>query len=232
MGSLCIIPARGGSKRIPRKNIKDFLGKPIIAYSIETALKSELFDEVMVSTDDEEIAKIAVEYGAKVPFMRTKENSNDFATTLDVIEEVLKSYQKIDKSFNEICCMYPCAPFSTKELLKESKDLLLKYGYDSVFPVVPFSYPIQRALILGDNAEAQMITPENANSRTQDLENTYHDSGQFYWIHPNQVLNKKKIITDNVGVVEVSELSCHDIDTLSDWKLAELKFTLLKSNRV
>src|SRR5690606_21558885 len=141
--NLCIIPARGGSKRIPRKNIKDFLGKPIIAYSIEAALKSELFQEVMVSTDDEEIAEIAKQYGAKVPFMRSTETSDDYATTMEVLREVVKDYGSKGMYFENICCIYPTAPFVSSERLKEAYDVLLNHNYDSVIPVMRFGYPIQ-----------------------------------------------------------------------------------------
>ena len=146
MSNLCIIPARGGSKRIPRKNIKLFLGKPIIVYSIEAAMDSKLFDEVMVSTDDPEIAEIATKFGATVPFFRTEKTSNDFATTFDVIEEVLSEYKKIDKIYDIACCLYACAPFVTSNELTESLQMLEKNNYDSVFPVMPFGFPIQRSL--------------------------------------------------------------------------------------
>ena len=146
MTKLCIIPARGGSKRIPKKNIKLFLGKPIIAYSIEAAIESKLFDVVMVSTDDDEIKEIAISYGASVPFLRSKKNSDDFATTYDVIEEVLLKYKEVGENFEIACCIYSCAPFVTKEKLNESLKLLNTNKYDSVFPVIQFEFPIQRAL--------------------------------------------------------------------------------------
>ncbi len=226
MGSLCIIPARGGSKRIPRKNIKDFLGKPIIAYSIETALKSELFDEVMVSTDDEEIAKIAVEYGAKVPFMRTKENSNDFATTLDVLYEVLNGYINKGLEFDQVCCFYPCAPFVSVELIQQAYRKMMKNNYDIIFPVLAYSHPIQRAFKISDTDTLVLFDEEHRNSRSQDLEKSYHDSGQFYLIQAQKILKKKDVLTGFIGFVEVSELECQDIDTMIDWKIAELKYSL------
>ena len=150
MSSIAIIPARGGSKRIPRKNIRDFFGKPIIAYSIEAALASGIFDEVMVSTDDEEIAKVAQEYGAKVPFFRSEENSGDMAMTVPVLIEVLQEYEKIGRVYNYLCCIYPCAPFVTAGRLKEGMELLRSSGADSVLPVVRFSYPPQRCLVIRD----------------------------------------------------------------------------------
>ena len=225
MGNICIIPARGGSKRIPRKNIKYFLGKPIIAYSIQAALDSLLFDEVMVSTDDSEIAKIAVKYGAKVPFKRSDKNSDDFATTFDVIEEVIISYKNEGREFDNLCCLYACAPFVTKELILESFQKLKSNNFDTVFPVIPYSFPIQRALIV-KNGKIFMIKENNLQSRTQDLEKTYHDVGQFYCCKIDRIMLNKKILTNNTGGIFVTELDAQDIDNHIDWKLAELKYSL------
>lgn len=225
MANLAIIPARGGSKRIPKKNIKDFLGKPIIAYSIEAALKSNLFDEVMVSTDDEDIAKIALKYGAKVPFLRSKENANDFATTFDVIEEVLLKYKAKGEVFESACCIYSCAPFVSLENLKEAH-LKLK-DFDTVFPVVKYGFPIQRALRKDENNSLCFFQPENALMRSQDLEASYHDAGQFYWFKTNNILNSKALMTKNTGCIVLPETQVQDIDNEMDWKLAELKFKLL-----
>ena len=225
MGNICIIPARGGSKRIPRKNIKYFLGKPIIAYSIQAALDSLLFDEVMVSTDDSEIAKIAVKYGAKVPFKRSDKNSDDFATTFDVIEEVIISYKNEGREFDNVCCLYACAPFVTKELILESFQKLKSNNFDTVFPVIPYSFPIQRALIK-KNGKIFMIKENNLQSRTQDLEKTYHDVGQFYCCKIDRIMLNKKILTNNTGGIFVTELDAQDIDNHIDWKLAELKYSL------
>ena len=169
MGNICIIPARGGSKRIPRKNIKEFLGKPIIAYSIKAALDSGLFDEVMVSTDDVEIADIAKKLGAKVPFMRSAKNSDDFATTFDVIEEVIQVYKTQGKRFENICCIYSCAPFITSELLFKAYDLLTQKKFDTVFPIIAYSFPIQRALRV-NQGKVSMILKDNLNIRSQDIE--------------------------------------------------------------
>ena len=226
MRNLAIIPARGGSKRIPRKNIRDFLGKPIIAYSIEVALQSGLFEEVMVSTDEHEIAEIAVRYGAKVPFYRSAEASGDQATTMDVIKEVKSEYQKqFSREFDLICCIYPAAPLIKSEYLKNGLDLLLSSNYDCVFPIVAFGYPVWRGLEITHEGKARMIWPEYKNIRTQDLSKVYHDAGQWYWLNMNQI--KDSVFTRHTGSVILSEVETQDIDNLSDWTLAEMKYRLL-----
>ena len=225
MGNICIIPARGGSKRIPRKNIKEFIGKPIIAYSIKAALDSGLFDEVMVSTDDVEIADIAKKFGAKVPFMRSAKNSDDFATTFDVIEEVIQVYKTQGKRFENICCIYSCAPFITSEILLKAYDLLIQKKFDTVFPIIAYSFPIQRALRV-NQGKVLMILKDNLNIRSQDLEKSFHDAGQFYWCNTKQLLSSEKLITLNSGGIEISELDAQDIDNEMDWNLAELKYQL------
>ena len=228
MSKICIIPARGGSKRIPRKNVNLFLGKPIIAYSIEAALNSKLFDEVMVSTDDSEIAEIAKKFGAKVPFLRSRVTSTDFATTYDVIEEVLLMYKSIKINFEYVCCLYPCAPFVTNKELLNSYEILKANKFDSVFPVMSFGFPIQRALKINSNQTTTFFYPEFNLTRTQDLEKSYHDAGQFYWMNIKKCMKLKKILTDNSGAIIISELKGQDIDNESDWKLAELKYELLQ----
>ena len=228
MKRIAIIPARGGSKRIPRKNIKLFLGKPIIAYSIEAALKSNLFDKVIVSTDDKEIAEIALKFGAKVPFLRSQNTSNDFSSTFDVIEEVSKDLKALNEVFDYTCCIYPCAPFTSIENLLLSYNLLIKNKFDSVFPILPFSVPIQRALTYKED-KIDFLKNEYSLSRSQDLEKSYHDAGQFYWINTQVCLVRKSIITDNSGGIILSELEGQDIDNETDWKLAELKYELLQS---
>ncbi|MGV6861922.1 MAG: pseudaminic acid cytidylyltransferase [Putridiphycobacter sp.] len=228
MSNLCIIPARGGSKRIPRKNIKDFLGKPIIAYSIEAALKSNLFDEVMVSTDDIEIAEIAQKFGAKVPFMRSQKNSDDFATTFDVLNEVIEKYKKEGILFEYACCIYPTAPLVTVNKILIAKEMLMNKKFDTVFPILQYSFPIQRALKKEDD-KITMINPENLNKRSQDLENSYHDAGQFYFLNIEQVLSKGKILTNNTGGVLITDIEGQDIDNYDDWKLAELKYKIINN---
>jgi len=229
MRKVAIITARGGSKRIPGKNIKPFLGKPIIAYSIEAAKNSGLFDEIMVSTDDETIAATAEQYGATVPFFRSAQNANDYATTADVLVEVIKTYEEKGQYFSHACCIYPCAPFITGERLKEGFDLLVQKEVDAVFPVMKFHYPIQRALKIKDNGLIAMFQPEHLMTRSQDLEPAYCDSGQFYWLDVPRFLEKKSIWTDNTATIVLPDLEGHDIDTLEDWKVAEVKYKILNS---
>jgi len=223
MDRIAIIPARGGSKRIPRKNIKPFLGKPIIAYSIEAALNSNLFDEVMVSTDDEEIAEVAKKYGASVPFFRSKENADDHATLNDVLEEVMQGYEQLGKKYDIGCCLLPTAPFITEGNLQKGYNLLISNTFDSVRPMARFSYPIQRAFKLGAKGQVVMMHPELYKVRSQDLEVAYHDTGQFYWFRIPTLLK-----SSNRGAFEIAETEFQDIDTLTDWKLAEIKYQYLQ----
>jgi len=224
LGNIAIIPARGGSKRIPRKNIKLFLGKPILAYSIEAALESNLFDEVMVSTEDEEIASIAIKYGATIPFKRSLENAGDFSTTVDVILEVIEEYKKIDKYYENGCCIYPTAAFVTKEKLKKGLSLLKKNNYDTVLPVLRYSFPIQRAFKQTTKGKIKMFFSEFLETRSQDLEEAFHDAGQFYWFNITRLESSKKLWTENTGMIAISDLEAHDIDTIADWHTAEFKF--------
>ena len=223
MKNLAIIPARGGSKRIPRKNIKEFLGKPIIAYSIETALKTGLFDEVMVSTDDMEIAEVAKRFGGSVPFMRSAETSSDYATTADVLKEVIAKYQELRLEFDNFCCFYATAPLVQSKDVVSAFERLQQSDFTCVYPVVQFSYPIWRCLDLSDDGTMTRHWPEYENSRSQDLPKEYHDTGTFYWYKTREWLagNIK------VGGIEVSETTIQDIDTETDWKLAEMKYQLL-----
>lgn len=225
MKNIAIIPARGGSKRIPRKNIKSFMGKPIIAYSIEAALQSGLFEEVMVSTDDDEIAGIARECGAKVPFMRSAETSNDYAGTADVILEVLEMYEMLGRKFDTVCCIYPTAPFVTLDRLTEAYSKLTE-GIDSVFTCVAYSYPVQRSLHIVDE-RISLVYPEYATSRSQDLEPFYHDAGQFYVTRTTAFNQEKTFWGQNTVGLILSELEVQDLDTLTDWTLAEMKYKLL-----
>ncbi|MDE6433373.1 MAG: pseudaminic acid cytidylyltransferase [Lachnospiraceae bacterium] len=227
--SIAVITARGGSKRIPRKNIKEFCGKPIIQYSIEAALASGLFDEVMVSTDDEEIAEIARKFGANVPFMRSEETSNDYAGTNDVLKEVFTEYEKRGQHFDIAVCIYPTAPFVTAKKLKEAVELMESEHADAVTPVVRFSFPPQRAFVIQENF-LQYQFPEYASSRSQDLEPVYHDCGQFYVMRVDNVLNDVKI-KKSLPLI-VSELEVQDIDNEEDWQIAEMKYKIMVSENV
>ncbi|MBN8825815.1 MULTISPECIES: pseudaminic acid cytidylyltransferase [unclassified Spirosoma] len=225
MSAVAIITARGGSKRIPRKNIRSFLGKPIIAYAIQAARESGLFDEVMVSTDDTEIASISQECGASVPFLRRAETADDYATTADVLREVLSQYEDQGRSFEYACCLYPTAPFVTPRLLKQAFSKLTDHPFDTVYPVQPFSFPIQRAVRLHDSKVA-WFHPEYALTRSQDLEPAYHDAGQFYFFNVTAFQQNHRLITDNSGGIVISELGAHDIDNEADWQIAEIKFKM------
>lgn len=228
MSCVAIITARGGSKRIPRKNIRSFLGTPIIAYSVKAALNSGCFDEVMVSTDDAEIAAVAEKYGAKIPFTRSAATSDDHATTVEVIWEVLKEYQKNGKSFDYCCCLYPTAPFVTAEKLQKAFELLKNTGAESVLPVTAFSFPILRSFKI-ENDLLKMNWPEYMNSRSQDLPPSYHDSGQFYFLKTSTVFEKKKLFTDLTFPIIVPESEVQDIDNEEDWKIAELKYSKMNT---
>ena len=229
MKTLAIITARGGSKRIPRKNIKEFNGKPIIAYSIEAALGSGVFDEVMVSTDDEEIAEISRKYGAKVPFLRSEKTSNDFATTADVMEEVINEYKNRGEDYEFTACIYPTAPFVTGEKLKNAVDILKESDSDALIPVVRFSYPPQRAMEITDG-KLVFRQPEYLSKRSQDLTPHYHDAGQFYVVRTESFLKNHAIMVGDILPLELSELEVQDIDNEVDWKLAELKYQLMHDN--
>lgn len=227
MRKIAIITARGGSKRIPRKNIKDFCGKPILAYSIEAALQSGVFDIVMVSTDDEEIGEIAKRYGAEVPFYRSEATSNDKAVTSDVIQEVLTEYEKRGEYFELACCLYPTAPFVTAQKLKEAMERLAGSDADTLIPVVAFSYPPQRAMIIEDG-RLRLKYPEHLDSLSQDLEKQYHDVGQFIMFRTEAFRKNKRLMVGNILPMVVSEMEVQDIDSLTDWKIAEMKYRLMQ----
>lgn len=229
MSSICIIPARGGSKRIPRKNIKPFLGKPIIAYSIEAARGSGIFDEVMVSTDDEEIASVARSYGAVVPFMRSAASADDHATTADVLVEVLDSYRRLACSFDVVCCLYATAPFTTAEKLVAANSLLDPEGCDEVLTVTEFSFPPMRAFIEVDGALCYRF-PQYAKARSQDLEPMYQDAGQFYLYGAGAHSNGKIRPSRRIGY-RVPQTEVQDIDNQIDWELAEMKYQMTRTER-
>ena len=230
MKNIAIITARGKSKRIPRKNIKSFHGKPIISYVIDSAIKSGVFSEIMVSTDDEEIARIAEHYGAKVPFIRSDKTSDDFSTTSDVLNEVLETYRSVNMSFDNLCCIYPTAVFATSEKIKEAYDLFIKRNYFSLLPIVKHSNSVLRSLKMNEGV-VSFAYPEYENIRSQDLPLYYYDAGQFYWLNVELFLIEKRIVTSNTGGYEISEMESQDIDNESDWRIAELKYELLQSTK-
>lgn len=227
MRKIAIITARGGSKRIPRKNIREFCGKPILAYSIEAAIESKLFDTVMVSTDDGEIAQIARSYGAEVPFYRSESTAGDYATTNDVLLEVLEEYEKRGEHYELGCCIYPTAPFVTADKLRDAMERLENSGADTLIPVVAFSYPPQRAMIV---KEGRLVFeyPQYLDSRSQDLEPHYHDVGQFYLFYTQAFKQNRKLMTGDILPYVVSELEVQDIDNLTDWEIAEIKYRLMQ----
>lgn len=219
--NLAIIPARGGSKRIPRKNIKIFHGKPIISYSIEAALSSGCFDKVIVSTDDIEIANLAESLGAEIPFIRPSNISNDHANTMDVIKHAIDWYFNRQIKINNVCCIYATAPFVTSDSLKKGHDALNSGNFDFSFSATNFSFPIQRAFTRNDNGGVQMVAPEHALSRSQDLEESYHDAGQFYWGKSTAFINNTSIFTEKSFAVLIPRMQVQDIDTPEDWDIAE-----------
>lgn len=224
MKCIAIITARGGSKRIPRKNVKSFLGEPIISYSIRAALQANCFDEVMVSTDDSEIAEYARSIGALVPFLRSEQSSNDFASTADVINEVLNVYEEKGHSFDLCCCIYPTAPFITSEKLEDACTKLITQRADSVIPIVRFSFPIMRSFNI-TNDKICFNWPEYELVRSQDIPPAFHDSGQFYFLKVDSFRKSKKLITNNTIGIEYPESEVQDIDNDEDWEIAEIKYT-------
>lgn len=227
MKRIAIITARGGSKRIPGKNIKEFCGKPILAYSIEAAVNAGIFDTVMVSTDSEVIAETARRFGAKVPFLRSERTSGDFATTNDVLSEVLEEYEKRGEHFELGCCIYPTAPFVTAKKLVCAVEQLENSTADTLIPVTSFSYPPQRAMVVRDG-RLEFLHPEYLDSRSQDLEPQYHDVGQFYVFRTAAFGRNRRLMTGDILPLVISELEVQDIDNETDWKIAEMKYRLME----
>ncbi len=227
---LCVIPARGGSKRIPRKNIKEFAGKPMIAYSIEAALQSDCFDKVIVSTDDEEIAKIAKAYGAEVPFMRPAELSNDYAGTLAVIKHAAEWFEKHSTRPGHICCLYATAPFVQAKAIQKAYQQLLATQADYCFSVTSFAFPIQRAIKITQQQRVEMFYPEYFDTRSQDLEEAYHDAGQFYWGSAEAFKQMKPVFSQSASPYVLPRYLVQDIDTAEDWIRAELMYQVLRQS--
>jgi len=224
---VCVIPARGGSKRIPNKNIKKFCGKPIIAWSIETAIKSQCFDKIVISTDDEKIANVAKQYGAEVPFFRPDQLADDFTGTVAVISHAVNWISENWQEPDYACCLYATAPFVRPEDIQYGLEKIKQEEADYVFSVASFESPIQRAFRINENARVEMMYPENLNERSQDLEEAYYNAGQFYWGTGDAWKSGKRVLSGNSAPIIVPRGRVQDIDTPEDWEHAELLFNWL-----
>ncbi len=231
MEKVAIIPARGGSKRIPNKNIKVFAGQPIISYSINAAKDSKLFDRIILSTDSKEIAEIGKSYGAEVPFMRPSELADDYTGTADVLIHALNWLNVHDKFYNYFCCIYATAPFVNKVYINKAFDILRENKAVSAFPVTSFPYPIFRALKIDTNNRVKMFWPEHLHSRSNDLSEAYHDAGQFYWCDTEKFLKEEIVFSSDSVPVILPRYLVQDIDTPEDWETAEKLFLTLKSQK-
>lgn len=226
---LAIIPARGGSKRIARKNIRPFAGRPILGWSVKAAQDSGLFDEVMVSTDDAEIADIARQEGASVPFLRSNKTADDHATIADALAEVVERYAERGRTFSHIACLFATAPMMRAEDLARGLATLEAGGFDVVIPVARFTYPIQRSLARSDTGGVQLNYPEHATTRSQDLPEAYHDAGQWIWLRPEYLATSQPLLGPNTGSVVLEDARVADIDTEEDWRRAEWKYEQLRT---
>ena len=231
MKSLCIIPARGGSKRIPRKNIRDFCGKPAIAWTIEAARKSGCFDRIVVSTDDDEIAGVSRDWGAETPFKRPQELSDDMTATRPVINHAIHQIERESGCPDYVCCLYATAVFVRPDDLRSGLQVVSQAGIDFAFSVTSFAYPIQRALRITGEGRVEMFHPEHRLSRSQDLEEAYHDAGQFYWGRAEAFLNDLATFGNGSVPIVLPRYRVQDLDTMEDWKRAELMFGVLEYTR-
>lgn len=225
---IAVIPARGGSKRIPRKNIKLFHGKPMLAYSIEAAKASGCFDKIIVSTDDIEIADIARQYGADVPFIRPTEIADDHATTMDVIQHAIGWCESQNMSVDLLCCIYATAPFISAIDLSKGLALVAAGDIDYAFSATSFAFPIQRAISLNDNGSVQMLQPEHVNTRSQDLQEAFHDAGQFYWGQVSAFKAGRAFFSLSSKAILIPRKRVQDVDTLEDWEFAEALYAVMK----
>lgn len=226
---LAVIPARGGSKRIPRKNIKLFCGKPMIAWSIEAALQSGCFDQVVVSTDDAETAEVARQYGAQVPFMRPAALSDDHTGTTAVVAHAIDWFAAQGQMPEQVCCLYATAPFVSVDDLRRGLGVLTETGSDYAFSVTSYAFPIQRAIRITPAGRVEMFSPEHFNTRSQDLEEAYHDAGQFYWGRADAWLQGRMIFSPAAASVTLPRHRVQDIDTPEDWTRAEWMFKALQA---
>lgn len=225
--NIALIPARGGSKRIPGKNIKNFAGKPIIAWPIATAKESGLFHRIIVSTDSKEIATVALRYGAEVPFMRPKEIADDFSTTAAVIHHCQEWLRKNQQQPDFICCLYATAPFTSSHNLRQGFEILINSEADTVFPVTTYPFSIFRSLTINESGRLAMLWPEHELSRSNDLPEAYHDAGQFYWLKNETFLETGQLYGKNTVPLIIPRWLAQDIDTPEDWQMAELLFKSL-----
>ena len=226
--NICVIPARGGSKRIPRKNIKEFNGKSIIAYSIEAAFKSNCFSQVIVSTDDDEISEVAKKYGALVPFVRPDELSNDYAGTIPVIKHAIEWMEDNNNYIENVCCLYATAPFIQSKIISKAYQQLQDSNSDYCFSVTSFSFPIQRAIKIVQGDKVNMFYPEHYNTRSQDLEEAYHDAGQFYWGKAQAFKDESPLFSEVATPYVLPRYLVQDIDTMEDWIRAETMYKVLQ----
>ena len=229
---LCIIPARGGSTRIPRKNIKEFLGQPVIAYSIKAAIDSQYFDKVIVSTNDAEIAEVAKSFGASVPFMRPDELADDYASTIPVVKHAIEWFDDQGQSPSEVCCLYATAPFVRASTIRKAYEQMQSTQADYCFTATSFAFPIQRAIKITAENRVEMLYPEHLETRSQDLEESYHDAGQFYWGKAEAFKQQKPLFSKSATPYILPRYLVQDIDTLEDWKKAELMYKTIKKEAI
>ena len=228
--NICVIPARGGSKRIPRKNIKSFCGQSMIGYSIKAAIASECFDKVIVSTDDQEIAEVAKSFGAIVPFVRPDELSNDYAGTVPVIKHAIEWFDDQEQPPSEVCCLYATAPFVSAGAIRRAYEQMQSAQADYCFTITSFAFPIQRAIKITAENRIEMFYPEHLETRSQDLEESYHDAGQFYWGKAETFKQQKPLFSKSATSYILPRHLVQDIDTPEDWKRAELMYQVLKKS--
>jgi len=229
--AIAIIPARGGSKRIPRKNIKEFHGKPLIAYSIQTAIESNLFDQIIVTTDDDEIAAVARQYGAKTPFIRPKELSDDFTGTGDVVQHAIDYLKEQGTKFDYVCTIYATAPLLQTDYLIEGFQKLKSSNAVNAFSATTMPFPIQRTFKLDENGRCAMFTPQYYTARSQDLEEAYQDAGQFYWTNITKKSHEIMFGQDSIPII-LPRHFVQDIDTMEDWKRAEIMYEVLHQAKI
>jgi pseudaminic acid cytidylyltransferase len=227
---IAVIPARGGSKRVPRKNIKEFCGKPMIAWSIEAAIKSNCFDRIVCSTDDEEIAAVAREYGAETPFLRPAKLADDYTATIPVITHAIEYLQQENAPIDLVCCIYATAPFMLQEDIQQGLEKIIKYEADFCFTVTSYPYPIQRSIRITKDNRCEMFQPELFEKRSQDLEEAYHDAGQFYWGKTKAWLEGNTLFSNRSIPHVLPRCRVQDVDTVEDWEKAELMYSSLNSS--